>query len=114
VFVDMIVQNVSLEGNTDLSFTVPRESADRAAAAVEPLARGRIAVEPALAKLAVAGVGMRTHTGVATAMFGALAERSINIKLINTSEVRINVGTDIASGKIALECLREVFAVNGD
>ena len=114
VFVDMIVQNVSLEGNTDLSFTVPRESAERAAAAVEPLARGRIAVEPALAKLAVAGVGMRTHTGVATAMFGALAERSINIKMINTSEVRINVGADIASGKIALECLRQVFAVNGD
>ncbi len=114
VFVDMIVQNVSLEGNTDLSFTVPRESADRAAAACEPFARGRIAVEPALAKLTVAGVGMRTHTGVAAAMFGALAERSINIKLINTSEVRINVGADIASGKLALECLREAFAVNGD
>ena len=57
---------------------------------------------------------MRTHTGVATAMFGALGRASINIKLINTSEVRINVGADIASGKIALECLREVFAVNGD
>jgi aspartate kinase len=114
VFVDMIVQNVSTEGNTDLSFTVPRDSAERAAAAVEPLARGRIAVEPALAKLAVSGVGMRTHTGVATAMFGALAEKSINIKLINTSEVRINVGADIASGQVALDCLRRVFAVNGD
>jgi aspartate kinase len=114
VFVDMIVQNVSTEGNTDLSFTVPRDSAERAAAAVEPLAKGRIAVEPALAKLAVSGVGMRTHTGVATAMFGALAEKSINIKLINTSEVRINVGADIASGQVALDCLRRVFAVNGD
>jgi aspartate kinase len=47
-------------------------------------------------------------------MFGALAEKSINIKLINTSEVRINVGADIASGQVALDCLRRVFAVNGD
>jgi aspartate kinase len=47
-------------------------------------------------------------------MFGALAEKSINIKLINTSEVRINVGADIASGQVALDCLRQVFAVNGD
>ncbi len=64
--------------------------------------------------VSVVGLGMRTHTGVATAMFRALADASINIKLINTSEVRINVGADIASGQVALECLRRVFAVNGD
>ena len=60
---------------------------------------GDVSVEPALAKLSVVGVGMRTHTGVATRMFGALAERGININLINTSEVRINVGTDVATGQ---------------
>nr|WP_303652890.1 aspartate kinase [Paludisphaera mucosa] len=112
VFVDMIVQNVSLEGMTDLSFTVPRESADRAAAAVRPFGGGKVAVEPHLAKLAVSGVGMRTHTGVATAMFRALADASINIKLINTSEVRINVGADSAGGKLALESLRKAFALD--
>jgi aspartate kinase len=54
---------------------------------------------------------MRTHTGVATRMFAALAERGININLINTSEVRINVGTDIARGQEGLECLKRAFAL---
>jgi aspartate kinase len=114
VFVDMIVQNVSLDGNSVLSFTVPREVVDRAANAIKPIAGGQISVEPALAKLSVSGVGMRTHTGVATRMFGALAERSININLINTSEIRINVGTDIAKSKDGLDCLRKAFALDGD
>ena len=64
-----------------------------------------------LAKLSVLGVGMRTHTGVATRMFGALAERGINIILINTSEVRINVATDSSHGAEALSCLRRAFAL---
>ena len=54
---------------------------------------------------------MRTHTGVATRMFGALAERGINIALINTSEVRINVATDIARGQEGLACLRQTFSL---
>ena len=71
----------------------------------------RSSVEPALAKLSVVGVGMRTHTGVATRMFAALAERGININLINTSEVRINVGTDISRGREGLECFKRAFAL---
>ncbi len=110
VFVDMIVQNVSMAGNTHLSFTVPRESAERAREALQQIG-GTVAVEPALAKLSVLGVGMRTHTGVATRMFGALAERGININLINTSEVRINVGTEIDRGRDGEACLRKVFAL---
>ncbi|WP_165074928.1 aspartate kinase [Paludisphaera rhizosphaerae] len=112
VFVDMIVQNVSLSGLTDLSFTVPRDSADRAAEAVRPFGGGKVVIEPDLAKLAVSGVGMRTHTGVATAMFRALADASINIKLINTSEVRINVGADAANGQLALASLRKAFSLD--
>ncbi len=54
---------------------------------------------------------MRTHTGVATRMFGALAERGINIGLINTSEVRINVATDFDRGREGLACLRKTFAL---
>jgi aspartate kinase len=112
VFVDMIVQNVSQDGRCNLSFTVPEGAVERAAQAVRPIAGGQISVEPALAKLSVIGVGMRTHTGVATRMFGALADRSININLINTSEIRINVGTDLAKGPDGLACLKKAFALN--
>jgi aspartate kinase len=112
VFVDMIVQNVSQDGRCNLSFTVPREAVSRAVQAVEPIAGGQIAIERAMAKLSVIGVGMRTHTGVATRMFGALADRSININLINTSEIRINVGTDLANGRQGLDCLKKVFALD--
>jgi len=111
VFVDMIVQNVSTAGNTHLSFTVPVDSAGIASRAAGSLGPGDVSVEPAIAKLSVLGVGMRTHTGVATAMFGALAERGINIALINTSEVRINVATAPGRGREALACLREAFSL---
>ncbi len=112
VFVDMIVQNVGIEGDSVLSFTVPRDAADRAAQAVRAAGIAEVSVEPTLAKLSVIGVGMRTHTGAATRMFAALAERGININLINTSEVRINVGTDIARGREGLECLKRAFALS--
>jgi aspartate kinase len=111
VFVDMIVQNVGAHGNSLLSFTVPRTAADRAVRAVRSAGIVEVSVDPALAKLSVIGVGMRTHTGVATRMFAALAERGININLINTSEVRINVGTDITRGQEGLECLKRAFAL---
>ncbi len=114
LFVDMIVQNVSQDGDSILSFTVPREVVSRAAETVRPVAGGQISIEPALAKLSVIGVGMRTHTGVATRMFGALANRAININLINTSEIRINVGTDVAKGQEGLDCLKQAFALNGE
>jgi aspartate kinase len=113
VFVDMIVQNVSTAGNTHLSFTVPHQAAEAAARAVRADGTGEVSVEPTLAKLSVLGVGMRTHTGVATRMFGALAERGINISLINTSEVRINVATDLARGKEGLACLKQTFSLPG-
>jgi aspartate kinase len=80
-----------------------------AARAVGAIGPGEVSVETDLAKLSVMGVGMRTHTGVATRMFGALAERGINIALINTSEVRINVATDIRRGREGLACLRRTF-----
>jgi aspartate kinase len=115
VFVDMIVQNAAQVGNTHLSFTVPRVMAENAAAAAtraEPACH--VVVQPELAKLSVTGVGMRTHTGVATRMFGALAERGINIALISTSEVRINVLTELGSGEAALACLRGAFRLPGE
>ena len=109
VFVDMIVQNVSTAGNTHLSFTVPRHETQRAAKAAVDVGLGEVTVEPAIAKISVLGVGMRTHTGVAARMFAALADGGVNIALINTSEVRINVATDHQRGQEALEYLRKTF-----
>ena len=113
VNVDMIVQNVrSTTGDTRLSITVPRADADRASKAVAAAVGDpwQVLVEPAMAKLSVVGVGMRTHTGVATRMFGALADSKINIVLINTSEVRVNVLTDLDRGRDGLRCLEHSFA----
>src|SRR5207248_1952821 len=67
--------------------------------------------DPEIAKLFVLGVGMRTHTGVARRMFGALAERDINIGMINTSEVRVSVVVDRERGEEALGCLKAAFNV---
>ena len=107
----MIVQNVEHGGNTHLSFTVPRDAAERAAEAVRSRrARATSRSSRRIAKLSVLGVGMRTHTGVATRMFGALAERGINIALINTSEVRINVATDLDRGRKASTASKRAFA----
>lgn len=110
VIVDMIVQNAGIGGVTHLSVTVPRAEADTAARAVAAESgHDGVRVEPTLAKLSVLGVGVRTHTGAATRMFGALAARGINIALINTSEVRVNVATDLDRGREGLECLRQAF-----
>ena len=110
LFVDMIVQNISLVGTPNLSLTVAArdvETAARAAASV--VGANRVVTEPRVAKLSVIGVGMRSHTGVAAHMFRALAEREIAISMINTSEVSINAVTAIARGEEGLECLREAF-----
>jgi len=75
------------------------------------LPMARVTADDQIAVLFVFGVGMRTHTGVARKMFGALAARGINIAMINTSEVCISVVVDRSKGEEALAALREVFAV---
>ena len=111
---DLIVQNLTKAGRAELSFSVPRTDLDRALALTQKAARSidaatRVAADPDIAKLYVMGVGMRTHTGVAKRMFGALAKQGINISMINTSEVRISVVVDRSRGEEALACLREAF-----
>jgi aspartate kinase len=112
LLVDMIVQNISTAGNTLISFTVPRDEADRAAEVLKNQGVGGVAVDRDLAKLSVLGVGMRTHTGVATRMFGALAAQGINITMINTSEVRINVATDLERGRDGFRALEAAFELD--
>jgi aspartate kinase len=116
IVVDMIVQNTIDGGRGELSFSVPLADLKRALALTEQAVRGldlsaRVVADGNIAKLFVLGVGMRTHTGVARRMFGALAGRGINIGLINTSEVRLNVVVDRPHGEEALACLKETFNV---
>jgi aspartate kinase len=114
IVVDMIVQNLTASGSAELSFSVPQGDLSNALKVTEKLLREidprtRVVADPDIAKLFVLGVGMRTHTGVARRMFGALAQRGINISMINTSEVRVSVVVEKNQGQEALECLKETF-----
>jgi aspartate kinase len=114
IFVDMIVHSYGHDEVADLGFTVPQNSLPQAVAVAEKLAV-RLKCEgvthsPHVAKLSVSGVGLRSHTGVAIRMFRSLAEAGINVGMINTSEVRVNVVVDGAQGEKALACLQKAFA----
>jgi aspartate kinase len=116
IVVDMIVQNLFLPGRAQLSFSVPRADLDRAMQLTRNLVQDidpgiQVGAEPEIAKLIVLGVGMRTHTGVARRMFGALAQRGINISMINTSEVRVSAVVEAARGEEALTALKEAFLI---
>jgi aspartate kinase len=116
IVVDMIVQNATSQGRAELSFSVPSKDLTKALRLTEDVARSidsrtTVSADDRIAKLFVLGVGMRTHTGVARRMFGALAQRGINISMINTSEVRVSVVVDRDRGKEALACLKEAFDV---
>ncbi|MDB5307822.1 MAG: aspartate kinase [Gemmataceae bacterium] len=116
IVVDMIVQNLTAPGKAELSFTVPRADLTRALKRTQDVVRlidpgCRVVGDGDVAVLFVLGVGMRTHTGVARGMFGALADRGININMINTSEVCVGVVVDAARGEEALACLKEAFRI---
>lgn len=116
IVVDLIVQNLTSPGKAELTFSVPRKDLQKALDVTQKVVKGvdgqtRVSADPDIAKLFVLGVGMRTHTGVARRMFGALAQRGINISMINTSEVRVSVVVDRARGPEALTALKEAFAI---
>lgn len=116
ILVDMIVQNLTAPGRAELSFTVPAADLPAALARTRQVAAGidphcRVVGDAGVAVLFVLGVGMRTHTGVARTMFGALAGRGINISMINTSEVCLGVVVEGGRGAEALECLTAAFGV---
>jgi aspartate kinase len=114
--VDMIVQNVSEDGFTDLTFTVQSADYDRA---VEVLKKARESVgyfdlrgATDVAKVSAIGVGMRSHAGVAAQMFSALAEKGINIEAISTSEIKISVLIDAAYAELAVRTLHSLFGLD--
>lgn len=113
IVVDMIIQNASEEGTTDLTFTVPKADHKRARAIVESAlpalhAKG-IRVDTDIAKVSVVGVGMRTHAGVAAKMFQVLGQEGINIEMISTSEIKISVVIDAKHSELAVRVLHEAF-----
>ncbi len=115
IFVDMIVQSYNgHDGQASLSFTVPNaklaESVEVANRLAVTFNCEGVTSSPDIAKLSVSGVGLRSHTGVAIRTFNALAKAGINVEMINTSEVRVNVVVDGNRAKEALTRLQEVFA----
>jgi aspartate kinase len=111
--VDMIVQNVSKDGTTDLTFTVPRSDLKRALAIVETHANqiGAKEIESSenIAKVSVIGIGMRSHAGIASKMFTTLAKENINIQMISTSEIKISIIVDEKYTELAVRVLHDAF-----
>ncbi len=115
--VDMIVQNVSEDGNsTDLTFTVNRSDFDRALNVIEEnkdlIGFERLTSDPGVAKISVVGVGMRSHAGVAQTMFNALAERGINIQVISTSEIKVSILISDEYTELALRSLHTAYGLD--
>ncbi len=114
VFVDMIVQSYGRAGKAKLSFTVPQTQYQKCLDLLDGLTRkldcGPVSGSPKVAKLSVSGIGMRSHTEVAIRTFRCLAEAGINVGMISTSEVRVNVVVEGQHGQQALVCLQKVFA----
>jgi len=117
IVVDMIVQNASQDGSTDITFTVPRTDHKRA---LEMAARvGReIGAQSAegdekIAKVSIVGLGMKDHAGVASKMFRTLADEGINIQMISTSEIKISVVIEEKYTELAVRALHTAFVENG-
>jgi aspartate kinase len=114
LLVDMIVQSHPRNGRAELSFTVPAESRDRAIEVAGAIAKARgatVADVPHVAKLSITGVGIRSHAGVADRLFKPLADAGVNIDLVSTSEVRLNVIVAAEHGETSLKVLRKAFGL---
>lgn len=116
VEVDMIVQNIGLDGSTDFTFTVHRNDLQKAQSVLEKLATELNAREvfsnDAIAKISLVGVGMRSHAGVASKMFEALANEGINIEMISTSEIKISVVVAEKYLELAVRALHTAFELD--
>jgi aspartate kinase len=116
VDVDMIIQNTSVEGTTDFSFTVHRNEYTRAmdvlANQVKPkIGAHTIVGDPKICKVSVVGIGMRSHVGIASLMFRTLSEEGINIQMISTSEIKISVVVDDKYMELAVRALHRAFGL---
>ncbi|MGN7438938.1 MAG: aspartate kinase [Alcanivorax sp.] len=114
VNVDMIVQNISEEGHTDMTFTVPRNELDLAVKTIEETVDfdyKEIIVDKKVSKISVVGIGMRSHAGVANTMFKTLADKNINILVISTSEIKISVLIEDDYTELAVRSLHSAYGL---
>ncbi len=111
--VDMIVQNVSRTGATDISFTVPGTDLNKTVKVAKEISKrvgaGEITSDSQIAKVSIVGIGMRSHSGVAANMFEALAENDINIEMISTSEIKISCVVRKKNGEDAVRAIHDKF-----
>jgi aspartate kinase len=116
--VDVIVQNVAEDNTTDFTFTVGRGDLSRAEAILkrtpEELGAREVRSDSRIAKVSVVGVGMRSHAGVASQMFAALADVGINIQMITTSEIKISVIIEEKFLELAVRALHSAFELDAE
>ena len=116
VDVDMIVQNISVDGTTDFSFTVHRNEYQKAIDVLESKVKDHIGAkqivgDPKIAKVSIVGIGMRSHVGIASLMFRTLAEEGINMQMISTSEIKISVVVEDKYMELAVRALHKAFGL---
>jgi aspartate kinase len=116
IFVDMIIQNASLEGFTDLTFTVSKKDLKDAQKIVESTAKKigakKVEIDDQVAKISVIGVGMASHSGVAAKMFKTLADEGVNIMMISTSEIKISCIIQRKYTELAVSVLHDAFGLD--
>ncbi|MDP8234069.1 MAG: ACT domain-containing protein, partial [Candidatus Saelkia tenebricola] len=114
--VDMIVQNVSRKGHTDVSFTVSKTDLAKAVEVSEKIAKktkaSGVTTDDKIAKISVVGVGMKSHAGIAARMFQSLADSKINIEMISTSEIKIACVIRAHCADKAVKILHKVFELH--
>ncbi|HIO96763.1 MAG TPA: aspartate kinase, partial [Leucothrix sp.] len=114
--IDMIVQNIGTDGSTDFTFTVHRNEYEQAkeilTATGKKLGAKKVTGDDKIAKVSIIGGGMRSHAGVATDMFEALAKENINIRMISTSEIKVSVVVDEKYLELAVRSLHEAFKLD--
>lgn len=109
--VDMIIQNAGYDGTTNIGFTVPQSELNNAESAMRELlgSKAIITTDSEIVKVSVVGVGMKTHSGVASAAFEALAKEGINIEMISTSEIKISMVVSSKYAELAVRTLHKVY-----
>lgn len=112
--VDMIIQNASKEGTTNLGFTVPQSELDRAKLAIDTFNHdiGSADYDENVCKVSIVGVGMKSHSGIAAKAFSAMADNNINIEMISTSEIKVSMIIDEKYGELAVRVLHETYKLD--
>jgi aspartate kinase len=117
IVVDMIIQNLSQDGSTDLTFTVPRltyrRAMELAQKAGEAIGASAVDGDETIAKVSIVGLGMKDHAGVASRMFRVLADEGINIQMISTSEIKVSVVIEEKYTELAVRALHAAFVEAG-